>query len=396
MSPSNHKRLVIIGAGPIGLSAALMARSRGHDVTVFEKGGVGGSLRRWGASTRLFSPMSMNLPPIGREVLGPKAPPGDALLTGPQLADDVLAPIAESALLEGRVLTDHRVVAVGRAGLTRTDLAGHPLRAERPFRILVESGGRERVVEADLVFDASGVHDNPNFAGPGGLPAVGERALASRLIRRLGELEQNRVRPAGRVLLVGHGHSAANAVLHLEAMAMEDPGLRVTWAVRSANLRPCPEVADDPLPERARVVCRANDLAAGPPAFLAVARRACIAAIAPEAERFRVTLSMAGGRDTADATFDQVIALTGYRPDLSMLAELPIEISPVTGGSAGLSRALSQVTDCLSLPAVTPRDLGSGEEGFYMVGSKSYGRSPAFLLRTGLAHLEIILDGVAG
>ena len=41
---------------------------------------------------------------------------------------------------------------------------------------------------------------------------------------------------------------------------------RVTWATRSLNQRPCVEVADDPLPERAARQRGANDLAARPPA----------------------------------------------------------------------------------------------------------------------------------
>lgn len=394
MVSSNGRRLVIIGAGPMGLSAALLAQERGFDVTVLEKGLVGDAPRRWGSSTRLFSPMSMNLPPIARSVLGASLPPGDALLTGPQLADRVLVPIASSPRFAGRVLTGHRVVSVGRAGLTRADLPGHPLRAERPFRLLVVSSDGERVIETDLVFDASGVHDNPNWGGPGGLPAIGERQVASRLIHRLGELEMHRDRLSGRILLVGSGHSAANALLILEMIATENPGMRVTWAVRSANLRPCAEVADDPLQERDRVVRRANDLAADPPGFLTIARRTGMTAIGPDGERFTVTLSVSGAREQMEETFDQVIVMTGYRPDLTFLSELPIEISPVTEGAAGLSRALSHSTDCLTLPTVIPRDLDSGEPGFHFVGAKSYGRSATFLLRTGLAHLEVILDGI--
>ena len=394
MASHTSRRLAIIGAGPIGLSAALMAQARGFDVTIFEKGLVGDALRRWGGSTRLFSPMSMNLPVIARTVMGSSAPPGDALLTGPQMVSRVLEPIASAPQLAGRVLTGHRIVAVGRAGLRRVDLPGHPLRAERPFRLLVAAQGGERVVEADVVFDASGVHDNPNRVGPGGLPALGEKAVASRLIRRLGELEDHSDSLSGRTLLVGHGHSAANALLILETIAAGHPGMHVTWAVRTANLRPCAEVADDPLPERGRVVSRANDLAADPPAFLSVKRRTGIEAITAQGERFHVTLSAPGALEGTGELFDQVIAMTGYRPDLSFLSELPIEISSATQGAAGLSRAVSHSTDSLTLPEVTPKDLASGEPGFYLVGAKSYGISATFLLRTGLAHLEVILNGM--
>ena len=46
-------------------------------------------------------------------------------------------------------------------------------------------------------------------------------------------------------------------------------------------------------------------------------------------------------------------------------------------------------------PEVSDRDLESGEPGFALVGAKSYGRLPTFLLRTGLAQLERVVDRLA-
>jgi hypothetical protein len=188
---------------------------------------------------------------------------------------------------------------------------------------------------------------------------------------------------------VGHGHSAANALAVLDGVGREAPATRVTWAVRTPNLRPCVDVASDPLPERHRVVAHANDLAARPPAWLKVERRAHVTAIAPDGATLRVTLT--GGREVV---VDELVALTGYRPDLSFLSELALDVAPATEGAGGLARALTCVTDCLSVPAVAPADLASGEANFHLVGHKSYGRSRAFLLRTGYAQLETILDGV--
>ncbi|HZI95513.1 MAG TPA: flavoprotein, partial [Patescibacteria group bacterium] len=251
----------------------------------------------------------------------------------------------------------------------------------------------DKRLEAEIVMDASGVYDTPAFAGTGGLPARGEIAAGTRMLHHLGAIDQARDRLRGRrLLLVGHGHSAANALLMLEAVAVETPGTRVTWATRSANRRPVAEAADDPLPERQRVASRANALAAGPPNWLTVARRASIDGLEPEGAgggALRVTLSTGGV-----LVVDEIIALTGYRPDLGFLSELALEISPATEGAARLARALSGVTDCLAVPEVGPRDLDSGEPGFYLIGSKSYGRSRTFLIRTGLAQVERILEEI--
>jgi hypothetical protein len=370
----------------MGLEAALGALERGLEVTVLEKDRVGASLLRWG-STRFFSPVAMNLSPRARKALGRDAPAPETILTGREMVATVLEPLARTPGL--RIRTGCRVAAVGRARLTRRDLPGHPLRAERPFRLLVETAEGEEVLEADVVLDASGVYDTPAALGAGGVPVPGERATGGESIRRLGELEERLPALAGRdVLLVGHGHSAANAVVLLAGR--EQPP-RVTWATRSFNQRPCQEVADDPLPERARVAAAANDLASRPPSFLKVERRAHLEGLRPRDGRVEAVLS--GGRG---GVFDAVVGLTGYRPDHSFLSELALEVSPATEGALRLSRALASVTDCLSVPAVGPEDLASGEPGFHLIGSKSYGRLPTFLLQTGQAQIETVLDGLAG
>jgi Pyridine nucleotide-disulphide oxidoreductase len=381
-------RLVVIGAGPMGLEAALGALERGFDVTVLEKGRVGESLRRWG-STRFFSALGTNVSPRVKRLLGPSLPVDDAILTGVEMAERVLEPLAASAPLRGRVRAGHRVVAVGRARMTRSEMAGHPLRAERPFRLLVDGPEDEYAMEAEAVLDASGVYDTPAAVGAGGVPARGERAMQPLLVRHLGTLEERLPGLAGRdVLLVGHGHSAANAIGLLERLS---PSPRVVWATRSPNRRPCVEVAGDPLPERRRVVARANALAEDPPAFLRVERRASVEAIEPANGQLAVSLSGdRGGR------FDAVVGFTGYRPDVSFLSELALEISPVTEGALRLHRAIAGITDCLAVPRVREEDLLSGEPGFHLVGVKAYGRLPTFLLRTGHAQLESVLDLVAG
>jgi thioredoxin reductase len=382
------RRLAVIGAGPVGLAAALAAGRRGWEVTVLERDQVGASLCRWGP-TRFFSPLAMNLAPGMADVLPGPLPPGDALLTGPEFVQSVLLPLSRSQALAGRIKPGHRVVAVGRAGLTRSDFAGHPLRTERPFRLLVETPQGEGTVEADAVLDASGTYGRPAAFGWGGLPAPGERALDGRLIRDLGALHSRLDSLAGRrVLVVGHGHSAAHAVLLLAGLAGAAPGTAVTWATRSLNRRPCEEVPSDPLPERRRVTAGANELALRPPAWLQVERRASIESLRDHDGQLQAALG--GGRSVR---VDEIVALTGYRPDLSLLDELGIEISPATEGAARLAQALASVTDCLSVPAVAPRDLESGEAGFHLVGAKSYGRARTFLLKTGYAQLQAILEG---
>lgn len=379
-------RVVVIGAGPMGIAAAIGAADRGHDVTVLERGAVGASLLTWGP-TRFFSPLQMNVSPRMRELLGDAISDGDALLTGPEYVDRVLMPLIAREPLRGRVRTGMNVIAIGRRGLTRGDYAGHPLRAERPFRILCAN---DETFDAEVVLDASGGLTVPRAMGVGGLPARGESRIERRPIRRLGELAAMRDALRGRtVFVLGDGHSAANAIGMLEELASEEPSTRVVWAVRSANRRPCEEVPHDPLPERQSVVERANALAETPPHFLRVERKAMIESVSQN--NGHVVVALTGGR-IIEA--DAVAAFTGYRPDDSFLSELTVEISPVTEGGARLYRAISCITDCLSVPPVTRQDLESGEPGYWFIGSRAYGRSNGFLLKTGLAQLETILESL--
>jgi hypothetical protein len=329
----------------------------------------------------------MNVSAEARRILGAACPPEDALLTGPEMVARILEPLARSAPLAGRIRTGHRVTAVGRARLTRRDLPGHPLRGERPFRLLVDGPDGEQVMVAEYVLDASGVYGQPAALGAGGIPAPGERGLNGQIIRDLGRLDERLHDLRGReVLLVGHGHSAANA---LDAFASLAEPPRVTWATRSANRRPCVEVASDPLPERDRITARANGMAEAPPPFLKMARRASVESISARGGRLTVALTDGGG-----GVFDTVVGLTGYRPDLTFLSELALEIAPSSEGAARLTRVLGNATDCLSTPIVAARDLQSGEPGFHLIGAKSYGRLPTFLMQAGIGQAAAIVDSL--
>lgn len=372
------RRLLVIGAGPAGLAAAWLAGERGFQVTVLERGEIGAGLEKWGP-VRFFTPLSMNLP---SELIGElgQGVERDACLTAREMRALVLRPLVERTSLSEMVRPGHEVVSLSRRGLTRGDYPNHPLRAERPFMALVQSESGEEYLEADLVFDATGGYVLPNRIGAGGLPAKGERGARDLIIRDHATLEQRLASlQHKRVLLIGHGHSAAHALLMLELS-----GAHVTWSVRTPNARVSVEVANDPLLQRAGVVNAVNDLAQKPPAWLRMRRRSLVEAVRPH-ETGGWSVSFFGGEVIE---CDEIVAFTGSGPDDSLTRELQISTSPVTGGTERLWRVISGVTDCLSVPRVTAQDLGTGESGFWFVGGRSYGRARTFLLQTGLEHVR--------
>src|SRR5438034_897355 len=73
MSRTAPPRLAILGAGPVGLEAALHAATLKLPFDVFERGQPAEHVRRWG-HVRLFSPFGMNVTPLGLGALRSEQP----------------------------------------------------------------------------------------------------------------------------------------------------------------------------------------------------------------------------------------------------------------------------------------------------------------------------------
>src|SRR5262245_47679606 len=126
MARNDAPRIAVLGAGPIGLEAALYARTLGLPVTLFERGRAGEHLHRWG-HVRLFSPFGMHATPLGRAASRAVDPdhefPADAdILTGREHLAAYLEPLARSAALRDTVRTGVQVVQVGRRGCLKDDM----------------------------------------------------------------------------------------------------------------------------------------------------------------------------------------------------------------------------------------------------------------------------------
>jgi hypothetical protein len=346
----------------------------------------------------------MNVSPRMRKAIEAEFPADDSLLTGGEFVSRVLEPLAGNAALRDKILAGRRVVSIARSSLGKMGLPNHPLRSERTFRLLAEdSEGRESVHEADLVFDASGVYSRANWAGTAGMPAPGERRLNDRIVRHLRDFDGDDLQrwSGKKILLIGHGHSAANAVVAFANVLKRNPATQLLWVVRSDKTRPVAEVPDDPLHERSNIVNAANALAQQPPENMRVLRRATVEAFnlpadysISQSERPPIKVTLKVWKNFQEVEVDEIISLTGYRPDLDMLRELTADFSNISEGARGLYRALTNVTDCLAKIEVAPKDLQSGELNFFVAGIKSYGRNPGFLLQSGYDQLDGIFKQV--
>jgi hypothetical protein len=225
------------------------------------------------------------------------------------------------------------------------------------------------------------------------VPVLGERALADRIVYGIPDvLGADRARYANRrVLVVGSGHSAFNSIRDLVELQQDAPDTEVVWAVRR------PRLADvfgggerDPLTERGRLGTVIRRL---------VDRGALRVVTGFSADRLSQAQGglVVGAGEREIGPFDEVVAVTGYRPDLDLLAELRLGLDPAVESPSALAPLIDpNIHDCGSVPPHGARELAHPEPDVYVVGMKSYGRAPTFLLRTGYEQVRSVAAALAG
>lgn len=294
--------VAVIGAGPIGLAAAAHLVSRGETPVVLEAGeSVGASILKW-AHVRVFSPWQYATDRAAvalLEATGWSRPPADGLPTGGELFEQYLRPLAELPEIAPHLRLNTKVLSVARQGFDKMKSAG---REEAPFVLRVSSDCSgdcmEEEILAKAVIDASGTYATPNPLGGNGVPAIGEATVADRVAYGIPDvLGPERDRYAGRrVMVVGSGHSAFNALI-----------------------------------------------------------------------------------------------------DLSLFSELRVELDPSVEAPTALAPLIDpNVHSCGSVPPHGEAELRQPETGFYVVGMKSYGRAPTFLMLTGYEQARSVVAAIRG
>ena len=383
--------VVVVGAGPQGLAAAAHLLERGENALVLEAGDAAAAAVRQWAHVRLFSSWSELVDPASGRLLAATGwtAPTEGYPTGGEWVEGYLAPLA--AALGDRVRYGFRVTGVSRRGRDRLVTAG---RDEQPFTVHGVAGGQEFRLDARAVIDASGTWGQPGPAGADGLPAIGERAAA-----RVGDLTYLPPTPAalvsfagGHVVVVGSGHSAMTAVIDLAALAAEHPGTRVSWVLRRGMIGDTfGGGAADQLPQRGALGMRARQVVDSGSVNLVTGFRV------EQVDRTDagVVLVAEDGRNLEAA--DQVVVLTGFRPDLSFLSEVRLDLDPVLQAPVRLAGEIDpNVHSCGSVTPHGAAELTQPEPDLYLVGMKSYGRAPTFLALTGYEQVRSVVAALTG
>lgn len=389
--------VAVIGAGPVGLAAAAHLLERGETPLIFEAGdSVGANIRDW-QHVRLFSPWEYTVDSATGRMLeqsGWQMPPKQELPTGRDLVERYLLPFSQLPAVQPHLHLNARVIAISRENIDKMKDAG---RDDASFILHVVYGdGRETLFEASAVIDASGTWHKPNPLASGGLPAMGEQRHADHIFYGIPDvLDSHQTRFANkRVMVVGSGHSAINALLELAQLRQDYPQTTITWAMRGTNLR---QVfgggEDDALPARGRLGTQIQaHVDAGTIKIVSPFRvREIAAADAGIAVRGQTPTGL------ESIVVDEIIATTGARPDLEMLRELRLELDPSLESTRQLGPLIDpNIHSCGTVRPHGEAELRHPEKNFYIVGMKSYGRAPTFLLATGYEQVRSVVAALVG
>jgi hypothetical protein len=398
MMSISHPELpvAVIGAGPVGLAAAARLAKRGLRPLLFEKGTrVGAALLDWG-HVRVFSPWDYNVDAAARALLseaGVTAPSGAYLPTGEEIVTQYLEPLSRVSAIAPGLRLGAQVTGITRQG---HDLMSNDRRADAPFVVRYRDAEGEHRLLARAVIDASGTWSRPNPMGADGLDVPGETDAADLIAYGIPDVEgAERESYAGkRTLVLGSGHSAINVALALIDLQEKAVGTQVLWALRRDRIaRLLGGGLNDQLPGRGALGLAAKyAIDEGRLKMLApfvvdrIARSGC---------GLRVEAAL-GGRPVVEDV-DSIVVATGFRPDFSFLRELRLGLDPAVEATPALAPLIDpNVHSCGTVPPHGVDELAHPEPGFYIVGSKSYGRAPTFLMATGYEQVRSIVAEIAG
>ena len=327
--------LIIIGAGPAGLAAAIAARRAGLDVRIFEKGALVNSIFRFPSQMVFFtSPELLEIG--GLPFVSPRDKP---------TRDETLRyyrRVVDACRIE--VAFAHRVAAVER----------DPERTDGPFTVeTVDGDGHAARWSTRTVLLATGTYDHPNRLGVPGedLPHVSHYYTEPHPFYRK------------QVVIVGGKNSAAEAALDLYRS-----GAHVTLVHRRAALGESIKYWVKPDIE--------NRIKEGSVSAQFETRvveiRAAEVVVEPTGAR-----AASGARSVLPA--DAVFLLTGYLADLDFLRLCGVAVDSAT-----------------NIPQHDPATFETNVPGLYLAGSVVAGanRGEVFI-ENGRFHGQVVVDDIA-
>lgn len=389
--------VAVIGAGPVGLAAVAHLEVRGIPFLLFEAGStVASNILSW-KHIRVFSPWKYNIDKAARQLLSEtrwEIPNDEALPTGGELFDQYFQPFYELPVIRRNTFLNSKVLSIGRKNLDKMKTFG---RENLPFVIQVLQDNELKQFEAQAVIDATGTWNSPNPVGSGGVSAVGEAENGDRIfygIPDIIDLHEARYRNKS-VLVVGSGHSSVNAILELDKLKDKYPDTQINWVLRKKNIRDVyGGQEDDALEARGALGIKIEELVRNDRVNVYTPFQ--IHQIIKKDGRL-TTVGFQGERKFALPPVDEIISNTGSRPDFSFVREIRLSIDPSLESVSAIAELIDpNIHSCGTVRPHGEKELRHPDKNFYIVGSKSYGRAPTFLMATGYEQVRSVVAAIDG
>jgi thioredoxin reductase len=393
----NNLPVAIIGGGAVGLAAAAHLVKNKQPFILFETGEtVGTNILNWG-HVKVFSPWKYNIDKAAEELLLQtewQSPDKESLHTGKEFYDNYFTPLANHPSIKPFIHTNSKVIAVGRKGMDKMKTNG---RENQPFVLKVQEGQTQTIFEAKAIIDASGTWHNGNPIGAGGLFAAGETENANKIVYGIPDvLGHSRDRYKNKsVVVVGGGHSAINTILELDKLKEEFPDTQIHWILRKEKVSDVyGGKEDDALPARGALGIKIEKLVNED--RLSVYTPFHVQEIKNENER----LTLFGTQHEVKKALrgiDEIVSNTGTRPDYSFLREVRVDFDSTVESVPALADLIDpNQHSCGTVRAHGELELKQREKDFYIVGMKSYGRAPTFLMATGYEQVRSVVAALVG
>jgi thioredoxin reductase (NADPH) len=339
--------LMIVGAGPSGLSAAIAAKQRGLDYLVLEQGVLVNSIFKFPPQMVFFTTPEL-LEIGGLPFISPYEKPtrAESLKYYRKVADSY----------DLRIAFEEKVLAIRREneGLTETDAEGGAGGPNTIFEIETRSTrGVHRIRLARFVVLATGYYDHPNMIHVPGedLPHVSHY------------YHEPHPHYRQRVVIVGGGNSAAEA-----ALEMFRAGAYVTLVHRHARLKSTIKYWVRPDIE--------NRIKEG---SIAARFGVCVKEIRPTS----IVITRAGGAGGEDheeeLAADAVYLLTGYRADTDLMCRAGVRLTEREG------------------PFYNPETFETNVPNLFVAGGALAGvDTGTIFIENGRFHGERIVEVIAG
>ncbi|MER2190319.1 MAG: NAD(P)-binding domain-containing protein [Solibacillus sp.] len=384
--------VAIIGAGPVGLAAAAHLSLAGEAFIVLEKGAdVAENIKSW-QHVRLFSPWQYNIDKAAKQLLlksGWMMPEEDVLPTGQELREAYLQPLANLPEIKPFVSFNTTVTGISKKNHDKMKSAR---REDAPFVIYTEQNGETKRILASAVIDATGTWATPNPVHADNVWTSAERKLADKIFYGIPNVDLLKERYTGkRIAVIGGGHSAINTILELGKLDNVD----LTWILRKKRVEDAYGGEEkDALAARGELGSRIHTLV--DEGKVKVFTPFYIEELAQTTADIIIKGEGINGEQQLPAV-DEIIVNTGSRPDFSFLQEIRLSIDAAVESVEALAPLIDpNEHSCGTVRPHGELELRQPETGFYIVGMKSYGRAPTFLMATGYEQVRSVVAYLTG